>query len=293
MRTPAPFALAAALALSAALPAGLTGCKSFSDLAQSADKPTLRVVGAGIDSLDLQSAGLTFDVEVTNPYSVPLPLTNVKYALAAGATSAGGGGAAAQTPFLSGNAAMQGNIPASGKKTIKVPTRVVFADVLSAAKGVKPGAVVPYAADLDFSVDAPVVGKLNLPVRKQGDLPVPAAPEVRVADAKWETRGLTGASGLLTLNVKNTNAFPLDLRTLGYALEVGGKRVAGGDVSKALALAPGAAGNIEIPLDVSLTNLGMGAFAMLTGSKDTYKVTGSVAAGTPFGPANLGYTSAK
>ncbi|MGQ0627851.1 MAG: LEA type 2 family protein [Phycisphaerales bacterium] len=271
------FVLASAMTLCTLT---LCGCKSAGEFLAGAEKPSLRVVNASIDGLTTESAALVFDVEVANPYSVPLPLTNVEYALASR-------GAA----FLSGAANVQGTIPAGGKQVFKVPANLRFVEALAALKGVRPGQVVPYAADLGFSVDAPVVGRMKVPVRKEGELPLPAAPDVRIADVRWQNTGLTEASGAIALDVRNTNQFALDLRSLGFDLELGGKSIASGAAPEARSLAPGQTARIELPVKVSLLNAGLGAFSALTGSADKYRVSGKAAVGTPFGPANLGYDS--
>lgn len=130
-------------------------------------RPTAKVVGAGLRDVSLTDAQLLFDVEVSNPYSVPLPLTNTDYALA----SRGVG-------FLSGEAPLSGSIPAGESKVLALPVDIDFIQLVQALEGVMPGSIVPYDADLGLSVDAPLLGRLRLPMTKQGQIAVPSFSDI-------------------------------------------------------------------------------------------------------------------
>lgn len=260
----------------------LAGCSSMEKAFAGAQKPGVTVKGVRLADLALDSATLNFDVDVSNPYSVPLPLTDVAYSLASGKTA----------PFLTGSANLAGTIPAGGAKTFTVPAKVSFASLMSTVSGVRPGAVVPYDAKLDFSVDVPNVpgvtpGKLSLPVSKSGQVPVPAVPEVSVESVNWRDVSLTGAKGELALNIKNTNQFPVDLSSLNYALQLGGKDVASASVAQGAKFGPGQTQGIRIPFDVSAAQAGMGLLEMVRGGRSGYRFAGNAAFGTPFGPVSL------
>lgn len=264
-----------------ALLTALTGCEAMQGLLADMDKPSARVTGANLQNLTVDGATLAFDIEIGNPYDVPLPLVNLDYGLSSGGAN-----------FLSGKANVQGSVPAKGKRTITVPATLTFRELLSAAKGVKLGDVVPYAAQMDLSVDAPAVGELKLPLRKEGELPVPNVPQVELASVNWGELTLQNAEAVLAVKVKNTNQFPLDLSAMNYALSLGGKSVADTRVSKAMKLGAGESGTIEIPLRVRPIELGVAAFNMLKSGDATYQLGGDMAVGTPFGPMTLPFNSA-
>ena len=254
---------------------GLGGCAALDAL--NLQKPTARVVGVRLEDIDIQALTLAFDIELENPYSVPLPLTNLDYALASKGE-----------PFLSGEAPLQGTVPARGAKTLSLPTKVTFKRLLSVLTGVKPGAVVPYNAELGLSVDAPAIGPLRLPLKKEGKLPVPAPPEVSVQQVKWDKLSLDSAGGTVRLDVVNRNAFPVEMAKLAYGLTLGDVEVANASVAKPLAFAAnGGAGAIEIPISLSPRKLGLAAFRMLTGKGASYKLAGDMNVATPFGPMKL------
>lgn len=127
-------------------------------------KPSAKVVGVKVDDVGLRSARLVFDVNVENPYSSPLPLGNLDYSLASEGK-----------PFLKGESATQGSIPAKGAKVVNLPVDVPYQEVYSTLSGLRGKDEIPYTATLGLSVDTPVLGKLRLPMEKAGTLPLPKA----------------------------------------------------------------------------------------------------------------------
>lgn len=142
------------------------GCSSLPDTLQMR-KPTAALTGLKFDDITRQSALLLFDLEVENPYSVALPLTNLDYHLASSDQS-----------LLTGAAELQSTIPAKSTKTVTLPAKIKYLDLVKAFQNVRPGAVVPYQADLGLSVDTPVLGAVRLPIRKNGELTVPEIPNL-------------------------------------------------------------------------------------------------------------------
>jgi hypothetical protein len=80
--------------------------------------------------------------------------------------------------LFTGKANLEGTIPAGGKKTISLPIKISYLEVVQAFKGVGPGSKIPYKADVGLSVNAPALGVIRLPLNKTGELDVPAIPKV-------------------------------------------------------------------------------------------------------------------
>lgn len=125
-------------------------------------KPSAEIAGMKVQNVSLTEATMLFDVKVGNPYSVPLPLGNLDYALSSQGQE-----------FVSGKADVQGTVPANSSKNLGVPVRISFAKLLGAVKGAKPGATIPYKANMGLSVSAPAVGPLRVPMSKEGELNIP------------------------------------------------------------------------------------------------------------------------
>lgn len=258
--------------------AGMTGCKAAGDLLAGMNKPSASVTGARLTSLNTDSAGLTFDVKISNPYSVAIPLANLDYALASDGKA-----------MLAGKAALSGSVPAKGSSVVAVPVNIRFADVMNAVSGIKLGSVVPYKADLTLSSEVPGVGPISLPMNHSGEFPVPAVPTVEVADVKWDELGLTGVAGALSLKVSNPNQFDIDLSKLGYLVKLGGREIASGAAKSGMGLSAGKNSTITIPFKLSAMQAGMAVLDMAKSATASYEVRGDLDVKTRFGDLSMPY----
>ena len=141
----------------AVLLAGASGCGML-------QRPEARITGASLRDVTATDATMLFDVEVDNPYAVQLPLNDVDYSLA----SAG-------QKFLTGRAELDGAVPAGGSRTVGVPVRIRYVELIDAVKDARPGGTIPYDADLGLSVNVPALGPLRLPASRSGELRIPTA----------------------------------------------------------------------------------------------------------------------
>ncbi len=257
---------------------GVCGCAAMDSLVKGMEKPTARIVGVKISELRLESAVLGFEVEVSNPYSVALPLTNVEYGLASG-------GAA----FLSGKAEAAGAVPAKGSKVISMPAKVEFVKLIETVKGIRPGAVVPYEASVRLSVDAPGVGPVSLPLSKSGELPVPVAPSIELSEVKWRSLSFEKAEALLRVKVGNGNQFAAELSKVGMKVSLGGHPIGTAEITKAARFEAGGECVVEIPVSFAPKELGLAAFGLLRGDGSEYKISGVMKVDTAFGVIAMPY----
>ena len=257
----------------------LGGCKAAGDLFASLDKPAARVTDARLTGLNLESAALTFDVKISNPYAVAIPLANLDYALASG-----------DKPMLAGKAALSGSVPAKGSTSVAIPVSVRFSDVLSALSGVRPGAIVPYKADLTLSSDVPGIGPISLPMNHAGELPIPAVPDVEVAEVTWDKLDLSEIAGSIALKVTNPNQFDVDLSKLGYAVKLGGREIASGKSASRVGLGAGNAATVKIPFKLSAMQAGLAVLDMAKSASASYDVRGDLELKTRFGDLAFPYS---
>lgn len=146
------------------------GCESLQEVL-NVRRPTARMTGLKFDEVKLDSAMLVFDVEVENPYPVVLPLLNMDYGLSSDGNR-----------FLSGSSELQSTVPAKSHKTVSLPARVNYLEVLKALKGIRPGSKIPYSADLGLSVETPGLGRIKLPLKKEGEVVLPKISDIEVGD---------------------------------------------------------------------------------------------------------------
>jgi LEA14-like dessication related protein len=144
----------------------LAGCTSVEQTLEL-QKPTVSLVGVRFQEATLHAATVVFDVNVVNHYPVTVPLTGFKYSL----SSAG-------QLFLSGTSGVRINLPANGQRTVALPATIDYTGALKALSNVKPGAIIPYEAKLDLTVETPRLGPLNLALSHAGDLTLPTISEV-------------------------------------------------------------------------------------------------------------------
>jgi len=266
----------AAVLLTAALILAGAGC---ADLRRTLgiDTPSAKVVGMNLKDIGVETATMVFDVEVTNPLAAPLPLANLDYALASGGQG-----------FLSGKAPLEGSVPAGSARTLQLPVQIRYSELLKALSGVQPGTVVPYEAEVGLSVEPPAGGPLRLPLKKEGQVPVPAPPAVEVQEVTWSDLSLEKAAGRVRLAVTNPNQFPVDLSKVAYRLSLGGVEVADTSIARPVHFAAdGGSATIELPLSLSPKQLGLAAWQVLTGKGAGYDLKGTMDLATPYGPMAL------
>ena len=134
----------------------ISGCGMFGT-------PTGKIVGVKMGDFSPKSATLIFDLEVNNPYTVPLPLAGADYALSTEGQK-----------FMNGKADIQGMIPAGESKVLSLPVQVYFLELFRTVRGVRGKSEIPYTADIGLFVKPPALNKLRLPLQKNGTLKLPS-----------------------------------------------------------------------------------------------------------------------
>ena len=96
------------------------GCETMHEVL-NLKKPTAQLVGLKFEEVKLDYTTLVFDVEIDNHYPVNLPLTNFDYSLSTGAEK-----------FLTGDANSQTTVPKKSKKTVSLPAKINYIEMLKA-----------------------------------------------------------------------------------------------------------------------------------------------------------------
>ena len=183
---------------------------------------------------------------------------------------------------------MQGTVPANGDRTVTVPAKVTYMELLRRdAPGCTPRARCCRTWRNWAVGECAVAEDLRLPMKRDGQLPIPTVPDVEVTEIKWDKVGLDQAAGVVRLKATNKNDFPVNLSKIDYALALGGTEVAKSSLAKAVPMAKGGIGAVDIPISISPAQAGMGLFRMLSGGGSSYSLKGGMDAGTPYGPLAL------
>lgn len=132
--------------------------------ALSVKKPSAAVTGMAVRGVDAEGFTLEFAVDVTNPNGFAVPLSAADYELGVGGVE-----------LLRGAASPNRSIPANGTLGVTLPVTVDFNNLLRAEQAIRDtGGNVPYdlAAGLSFDTGSPLTGKIRVPVRYSGTLPL-------------------------------------------------------------------------------------------------------------------------
>jgi LEA14-like dessication related protein len=254
----------------------LGGCATLGSVIESAEKPTAELVDAHLQAIGLDRSTVAFDVKIHNPYSVDLPLVNARYGLASEGQN-----------FLSGEANLAGVIPAGGEKTFTVPATVFYEELLGVLEHFRPGQVVPYQAQVSLFVNAPGGTRIELPLNRTGELPIPAVPLLQVVRVDWDQVGLGGASGVVRLAIENTNQFPLEIDGLDYSLSLGGNTIASTKLDQDLALARGERREVGLAIELPTTAAVSTIVNLLRDRDVDYGIEGALSVSTPFGDMQM------
>ena len=131
----------------------------------SVQRPTASFRTMSISDVSARGFVMNVDVDVANPNSVALPLTNVDYGVSLGGVRVVDGG----------KIKPEARIPANGHSTITIPVPLTFENLLSAEESIrKGGGDVTYGLDagLNFDTGLPVIGVQRVPLQHEGTLKV-------------------------------------------------------------------------------------------------------------------------
>ena len=217
-------------------------------------RPTAEVVGARVAGLSFDAARLELDVRVDNPNPVGVDLAGLDYAVALEGRR-----------ILSGERERRLAIPADAARTLSLPIDVAFADAAGLLDEVGPGDTAAYAVELGLALDVPLLGRQRVPVRAEGRMPVPRAPEIRVADLRLDRLDWSGARLVFALAVHNPNTFGFALERLDYALRVEGTEWASAGAEPGTRVPARGSATVALPFSVDFGSIGRGAYRLLSG----------------------------
>ncbi len=190
------------------------------------------VSAAQVRNLSLDSLDLVFDIEITNPNDVSFPFLELNYAVGSG-----------EQQLLQGGINTSATVPANGSSVNKVPARLDIAAVIQTLTIVSRGSVLPYHAEINVAVDAPLIGAINLALKHEGEIPIPTIPEISLVAFEFGEMTWEEMSATARLREKNTNQFQFDMTRIEFDLALSEERLASAGLRNASRLSPGTVGN--------------------------------------------------
>ncbi len=215
-------------------------------------KPRAEISSVKLSDLSFEEAGMDVCLNVSNPNPYNLNLGMLDYTL----TIEG-------SRILEGSQEKNTALAANQSQEIIFPVRVAFEDLFAAVSGLRQKNVVNYSLDGGVKFNVPMAGMHRIPFSRQGELPVPKMPKIRVKDLRLDNLNMLGATLKLKLAMENPNAFGINLNRFDYFFKLNNNPVADGQTASTLAAGPGETGTIELPLHLSFANTGFALYKIL------------------------------
>ncbi|MBM4031023.1 MAG: LEA type 2 family protein [Planctomycetes bacterium] len=202
-------------------------------------RPKVETIHPRVSGIDFEGVGLHFDLEVRNPYWVPLRVPLVRYGLDVQGRE-----------LLKSEAPLKVSLPARGVGSLAVPASVSYANLWGAYVNLRTAEEVSYKlhADILFSI---LGQRFELPVSREGKFPVLRAPRISDVTFRVTEASLVRAVVTIDATMTNPNAFELDVRGLGYDFKAGEVHLAGLKASTSGAIGPGKTGRLLIVGELS------------------------------------------
>jgi LEA14-like dessication related protein len=241
-----------------------TGC---AELAKHADtiKPTARLAGARLANINFDKVDLVFDLEVENKNPITLDLAGLDYDFKVENQS-----------LVSGVTAKAIKLKANGISPVELPVTLKFDDLKKLPGELWNKDKLAYDLQTTFNIMLPIIGNYAVPVSKQGELPVPKTPDIKIKDVKIKNLSFTSADLVAQVEVKNPNDFSMALKNFNYQLNVNQTKWGQGEITQSSNIPENGKGIIEIPVKLDLLSIGSAAAALLQKKAPLeYQLTGN------------------
>ncbi|SMO68314.1 LEA type 2 family protein [Fodinibius sediminis] len=243
----------------------IMSCKTIKDLASSIDKPRLSVDDVRVTGFNFHQMQLIYDIKIENPNAVALQMLGYDYNLDLNGSS-----------FIKGDQTEQVDIDAGGESIIQVPMTLDFSDVYQAISGLSDQDETTYNFLSHLRFDLPVLGATEIPVRKEGSLPLLKLPRINVQNLKVQNLSFSSADLALQLAFDNPNGIGFDINQLTYDLVVNGRPWAEGMALQDVSIRENGTTQLTIPLSLNLSEIGRSGYRILSGSESLeYQLRGT------------------
>jgi LEA14-like dessication related protein len=242
----------------------LSGCAELAKHAETV-KPTAELTGARLANISFDQVDLVFDLEVENKNPIELDLAGLDYDFKIEDQS-----------LVSGVTAKAIKLKANGTSPVQLPVTLKFDDLKKLPGELWNKDKLAYDLQTTFNIMLPVIGNYAIPVSKQGELPVPKTPGIKLKGVKIKNLSFTSADLVAQVEVDNPNDFDMAVRDFNYQLNINQVQWGQGEISKSNNIPGKGKGVIEIPVKLNLLSIGSAASSLLKkGSPLEYQLTGN------------------
>jgi LEA14-like dessication related protein len=252
-------------------------------------QPEVAVDRISLAGFDLEKASVILDLAVLNPNPVSVRLREIGYRLSVNSSDREIVSATNRTPV---------EIAAGGTSLVPFPLVLRYAEITNLDWT---ATNLPYVFEGTAVADT-LVGPVSLPFRKEGAVPIPRLPVVRLE--KLEALNFSPlqlkAAFEVTVSLSNRNPFPLAVKNLDYSLSLDANVLSKGRTSdQSIALSPKSTGRVFILVDVDLSRLRDVASAVIRGTavkfgfSGSYNMDGAAVPSKEFGYSDQGEMTVK
>lgn len=253
------------LCIIAAILFTLSSCSTLQDISNNVQKPSVSVQDVRVTNFNFQEIELTYDIKMNNPNAVSVQMLGYNYRLDTNGNT-----------LVSGQQNKKLTINGSGQSSFSIPTTVRFDDLYGAIQAYRSKDETAYQFSSNLIFDLPVLGKTELPIEKNGTIPVLRMPDIRLLDWSVESLSFSGTDVSVQLAFDNPNTFGIDINQLDYELMINGNKWADGTALQNSSISDDGRTVLEIPLSLSFKDIGMSAYRILRGSEPfDYRIRGT------------------
>lgn len=231
----------------------LHSCSTLSSL-RSAKKPELTMEDVRVTGMNFSQIQLTFDVLVKNPNRFSLDLNAYTYEL-----------------DIAGKNMIRGNgdsgllIPADSSVQVPLAVDLSYSSLFEMINRYRTSESAEYNFRSSFSLDVPLLGTIELPVEKTGEIPLISRPRLRLTSLRIEDLSFRKADLSMGIQLTNPNSFDLNVSDLDFLIDMDGITALKGSNS-GFSIPAEQSTEVRLPIHISFTDLGMAVYRTLTGS---------------------------
>ena len=252
------------------------GCATSVPLAPP--PPDVRVTNIRAASASTERADLVLELQIRNPSEKPVSFSGLTYFLSSNGSM-----------FLTGKEPWQATAPARVSRAMTVNVPVLYERLFDLVPGAKRGTIVPLQVRLELMSPDETAGTTIVTAEGQGELPLPAAPAVHLAELQWLRIDDDRVEARLHISVQNANHFPVQLTGLSCRVWLEGravtsielKDVAGGQIPE----------NGQKSLDATISfvpnEVRLPVNQLSRGRPGSYRLDGTCEMRTTWGPLTL------
>jgi LEA14-like dessication related protein len=213
----------------------ISGCA----LLQEIRKPEIVSVRPKIAGIDFEGINMAFDIDVNNPYPLPIRTPRFRYGIAIQGNE-----------FFKGEAESGINLPAVQVGTLTLPVQLSYKNLWQQFQGLS------HAREVDYTLSGALLfsalgSSFELPLSHNGTFPVLRPPTFSNIRVNVPEVSLTGAKISVDADVKNPNVFDLGIQNLGYVLKIGGEEIGGLTASSAGTVGAGESSRLSLAGEIS------------------------------------------